>query len=101
MLNTILIILGIAIVLILLMKKTRQQIYGICAVALEQTVHKSKNKGKILELLERHCEIANHEIRGALGVSERTVVRYLDELEREGKVEQIGPTGRSVIYRRK
>lgn len=46
-------------------------------------------------------ELSNADIRNALGIFERSVVRYMDELEHEGKAEQVGPTGRGVTYRLK
>lgn len=101
MTQIILIILGIAIVVILFSRKTREQVYGICATALDQTVRKNANKEKILTLLAERREASNSDIREALGVSERSAVRYMDELEREGKVEQVGNTGRGVTYRLK
>jgi hypothetical protein len=33
-----------------------------------------------------------------LGIPESTVTRYFDELEKEGKIKQIGKTGRDVAY---
>lgn len=101
----VLIIIGVVIVgllLVLLLKqKTREQVVGICANALDQTVRKNANKEKILELLVKIGEASNSDIREALKISERTAVRYMDELEREEKVEQVGSTGRGVIYRAK
>lgn len=98
MTQIILIIIGIAVVVILLTKKTREGVKGICATALDQTVRKNANKEKIAALLAERGELGNSDIRKALGVSERTAVRYMDELEREGKVEQVGDTGRGVQY---
>ncbi len=37
----------------------------------------------------------------ALGVSDATATNYLQELEREGRIEQIGERGRFVTYRLK
>jgi len=54
MTQTILLILAIAIILllfILLFKKTRKQAVGICATALDQTVHKSVNTEKALAFI--------------------------------------------------
>ena len=99
--QTILIIIGIAIVALLLSRKTREQAVGICSSALDQTVRKSANKEKALAFIKERGEVSNAELREALGVSERTAVRYMDELEREGKVEQVGNTGRGVLYRLK
>jgi Fic family protein len=83
---------------ILSFRKTREPVVGICAAALDQTVRKNANKAKILELLQT-SELTNSDIRDALGVSRNTAVRYMDELEAEGRVEQVGTTGRSVLYR--
>lgn len=109
MTQIILIIIGIAIIVILLTKKTREKvlrpaqdkIVGICSSALDQTVRKNANKEKVLALLVEKGQLSNADIREALGVSERTAVRYMDALEREGKVEQVGNTGRGVLYRPK
>lgn len=98
---TIIIIFGIAIIAILLTKKTKERVAGICAVALGQNARKNANKGKVITLLEERGELSNSDIREALGVSERSAVRYMDELEREGKAEQVGNTGRGVQYRLK
>ena len=53
------------------------------------------------EASETKGAISNSEIRKALGVSSRTAVRYLDELEKEGKVEQVGKIGHAVTCRLK
>jgi len=81
--------------------KTSEGVAGICAFALDQLGRKNKNKVKILKLFEGKKELSNFEIREALRVSSRTVVRYLDELEEEEKVEQVGKIGHNVIYRLK
>lgn len=101
MTQIILIIVGIAVIALLLSRKTRENIVGICAAALGQDARKRENKEKILALLGERGELSNSDIREALGVSDRSVIRYMDELEREGKVEQVGNTGRSVTYRLK
>ena len=100
MTQIILIIIGIIIILILVSKKSREQVAGICATALDQTVRKNANKEKILGLLALRSA-SNHDIRQVVGLTERSVVRYMDELEGEGKVVQVGITGRSVMYRLK
>lgn len=86
---------------LLLHRKSRETVTGICATALDQTVRKSANKEKILVLLTERGELSNADIRESLGFSERSIVRYMEEFERAGKVEQIGNTGRAVTYRLK
>ncbi len=83
-------------------KKTNQatqDFIGVCAVALERTSKKEARKARILKLLSEHEEMGNEDIRETLGVSARSVVNYMNELEDEGKVRQVGEIGRSVIYR--
>lgn len=58
---------------------------------------KRENKEKILALLAEKSELSNVDIRESLGISGRSAIRYMDELEREGKVERVGNTGRGVI----
>ena len=101
MTQIILIIIGVVIVALLLTRKTRESVVGICAAALDQTVRKNANKEKVLEFIREKGETSNEEIREHLIVSRRSVVRYLDALEREGKVEQVGDIGRGVTYRLK
>ena len=103
MTQIILIVIGVAVIIILLSRESREKIVGICAVVLGQDVKKRENKEKILALLREGSgetkELSNSDIRSALGISDRSVVRYMDELEKEGKVEQVGDTGRGVQYR--
>lgn len=108
MTQIILIIIGIAVVVLLLHRKSRETVAGICAAAIGQDAKKRENKEKILALLREPLdsargkrELSNSDIREALGISDRSVIRYMDELEKEGRVEQKGDTGRGVTYRPK
>ena len=88
-----------------------EEFVGICKSAVETASQKEARKKKIIELFERPSasaqgsgetrELSNSEIRKTLGVSSRTAVRYLDELEADGKVEQVGKIGHAVTYRLK
>jgi len=60
-----------------------------------------ENEAKVLALFERQESVSNDDIEKLLGVSDATATRYLSELEREGKITQIGKTGRGVEYRMK
>lgn len=108
----ILIIIGIAIGALLFRRKTRpllrarlrqgkDKIVGICAAAVGRDAKKRENLEKIVELLTSRGTASNADIRKALGVSAASVTRYLDELEKEGKVRQIGDAGHAVVYRLK
>ena len=87
----------------------KEEFVGICKSATETASQKEARKQKVLALFTEkspstssgHRELSNAEIRKALGVSSRSVVRYLDELEKEGKVEQVGVVGHAVTYRLK
>ena len=80
---------------------TKEEFVGICKSAVETASQKEARKQKALAMFADKPELSNYEIRKALGVSSRTAVRYLDELERDGKIEQVGKIGHAVTYRLK
>jgi len=71
---------------------------GIGKISQERTSVKEENKDKIVAYLKEQGKARNNDIEKLLGVSDTTVTRYLDELEKEGIVEQIGSIGRGVEY---
>lgn len=73
----------------------RRRSYGLIS---SQSRKKAENKKKILEFLRENERVVNNDIEKLLGVSDATVTRYLDELEKEGRVRQVGATGRAVYY---
>jgi len=77
----------------------KEEFVGICKSAIETASQKEARKQKVLAMFVDKSELSNSEIRRELGVSSRTAVRYLDELEAEGKVEQVGKIGHAVTYR--
>jgi Fic family protein len=66
----------------------------------KQAREKEENKRKILEFFNgaQNKRAANNDIENLLGVSDATATRYLDELEKEGRIRQVGKTGRYVYY---
>ena len=68
---------------------------GFIAKQMEQ---KSENKQKILGFVQEHGKIQNNDVEKLAGVSNATAERYLDELEKEGKLTQHGTIGQSVFY---
>ena len=66
----------------------------------EQTEKKRENKEKILELLSGKDRITNSEVERALGVSDATATRYLDELEKQ-RIRIIPCSGLIRVKRRK
>jgi predicted HTH transcriptional regulator len=77
----------------------RQDLPSICTTALDRSLRKASNKQKILEYLSQNQQATNAELRQLTGVSNRTVVIYMRELEQDGAVERVGQTGRAVHYR--
>ena len=59
---------------------------------------KRKKLDKILEALTAKGKITNDEVEKLLHVSDATATRYLSALEKEGKLKQIGTTGKAVVY---
>ena len=57
-----------------------------------------KNRGKIREYLQSQNRISNDDVEKLLGVSDSTATRYLDDLEKEGLLRQVGRSGPSVYY---
>ena len=59
---------------------------------------RQKRLDKIMSRLSEKGKITNDEVEKLLRVSDATATRYLDALEKEGRVRQEGKTGRSVVY---
>jgi ribosomal protein S25 len=60
--------------------------------------NKNKKLNKIMELVGQKGKISNKEVCEALRVSDSTAVRYLNILERQGRIKQVGETGRDSFY---
>ena len=56
---------------------------GFIAKQMEQ---KTENKQKILTFVQEHGKIQNNDVEKLVGVSNATAERYLDELEKDGKL---------------
>ena len=71
---------------------------GFAGFNLKRQQAKRQAKGKILKLLKDKTSISNNDVERLLSVSDATSTNYLQELENEGKIVQIGKTGRAVSY---
>ncbi len=93
------IIFVLIIAMIVLYYRTRSQ--GDIRQKADEKIQEGQEekKERILDFLEEKNEIRNNDVEELLGVSDVTATRYLDELENEGKIEQIGKEGRSVYYK--
>lgn len=83
-------------VVLLLSRPAREKMKVLFMTKLKS--EKEKRKKEILEILKEKKKVSNKELRKKLGVSKRSVVRYMDELEKQGKVAQVGKTGRNAYY---
>lgn len=59
---------------------------------------KQKKLEKVLEFLNAKDKITNDEVEKLLHVSDATATRYLSALEQQGKIKQVGKTGKSIVY---
>jgi predicted HTH transcriptional regulator len=64
-----------------------------------QIEEKEKHLEKLRALFRTRGELANDDVQAELGVSDASVQRYLEELQKEGFIEQLGDTGRGVRYK--
>lgn len=87
-----------ALVVYFLMRKERTS-DGIAAVVEQRSSEKQQRKEQIMTLVREKGTIANNDVESLLNVSDATATNYLQELEEEGKLKQIGAHGRFVTYK--
>ncbi len=61
---------------------------------------REENKQKILKLLKEKGRLENDDVQRLLNVSDATAERYLNELEKDGLVKQVGEVGHAVYYKK-
>ena len=61
---------------------------------------KDENLRKVLAMFDSREKITNDEIKAELNISDATAERYCDELEKSGRIVQVGSTGRNVTYKK-
>ncbi|MFA6274219.1 MAG: hypothetical protein WC662_03590 [Candidatus Paceibacterota bacterium] len=59
---------------------------------------KRKKLDRVMSLFLQHSKITNDKVEKFLHVSDATATRYLSILEKEGKIKQVGKTGKGVSY---
>jgi len=62
---------------------------------------KQKKLDKIMTLFEAKPQIRSKDVQKLLFAKKRTVTNYLDQLEREQKITQVGEKGKGVLYIKK
>ena len=61
---------------------------------------KQKKLEKIVEYISAKGKISNDQVEKLLHVSDATATRYLSALEKQGRIKQVGKTGKAVTYTR-
>ena len=59
---------------------------------------KEENIKKILDFMAGKEKVTNNDVEKFLKVSDSTATRYLDELEKQGKIRQVGKSGHYTHY---
>ena len=85
-------IVAIAILLRNLVKRIKE---------FKKIIDPETKENTILDFLKTNQKITNNDVEKLLKVSDSTATRYLDNLEKAGKIVQVGPEGRAVYYRLK
>lgn len=90
-----------AIVVYFAMRNRRAacELHGVAVHAEKQQSEKQARKERIIQIIKEKGIVVNNDIEKALGVTDTTATNYLQELEREGRIEQIGERGRFVSYK--
>ncbi len=82
-------------------QKEREMWYGFSEYNEKMAGVKAGRKQKIMDELKKNGRIHTGEAADLLDISRATAFRYLEELEKEGLVAQVGKTGKNVEYRAK
>ena len=59
---------------------------------------KKTRKEKVIEFARDRRNITNDDVQNLLKVSDATATRYLEEMEKDGIIQQKGKTGKGVYY---
>ena len=90
------IVVGMVVVWVWMWVKSRQRKESLIE---RQRREKEEDKAAILGIMaETQPQMTVAQADMYLSIPESTATRYFDELEREGKVRQVGTTGQAVYY---
>ncbi len=105
--NIVYLVIGLVIGIIIGRNFNKKMLAGDCCAPqtnseqgtmTEQIEEKEKNLAKVREFIADKEKVTNQEIQKLLNISDATVARYFDDLEKEGIIKQVGETGQSVYY---
>lgn len=88
-----------ALVVYLLLRKSKTSGSSIAAYTDQRSNEKQNRKERIITFLKEKGTITNNDVEKLLGIADATATKYLQELEREDRIEQIGTHGRFVRYK--
>jgi Fic family protein len=80
-------------------EKERQMLGGFDEYNKKIAEIKQKRKEKIIEELKKRGKMQTNKVADLLDISKVTAFRYLEELQQEGEIEQVGAFGRGVEYK--
>lgn len=63
-----------------------------------ESAQKKQNLKKLEKHIKKHDKITNNDVERILGVSNMTAWRYLEDMEKKGKIKQQGKTGKHTYY---
>lgn len=92
------IVIGFAIGWVVKPSKVAEKAAGNNDYLTELEKKKEENLKKMRGYVKGKVKITNAEIEKLLGVLDATTIRYLDELEKEGLLKQVGKVGQAVYY---
>ena len=86
---------GVILTLVLVKRSEKEKKESLIK---KQAREKEANKEAILGILETQHPLTNNHVEQLLGISDATATRYFEELEKEGRVRQVGAAGRGAYY---
>lgn len=93
------VVVAIAALLILSVKESKRQDQSEVVEAIKiRSEARLNNLAKLEELVKRKGRVTNTEVREMFGCSEALATDYLTELEKRGKIIQVGGEGIGVYY---
>ena len=77
-----------------------ERVQGLQSPNQKEMEEKRKHLEEVMAYFNSHDAVTNDEVEKMLNISDATAERYLDELEKQGKITQVGKTGRQVTYKK-
>jgi len=91
-----LILILILIIIIFFLIFFRKKIEEVIVYRSSKRERVEERKKKNLEVLKEQGKITNDDVQKLLGVSDATATNYLQELENERKINQVGKRGHTI-----